>query len=191
MDAFAERCQDIMQLTGTIQQFNKLSKIEIGNTKGKTMSETIKTIFTEFEQTINNFMTVNYDIMNIENAEFEDDFFKFRNRTKELDRRLASVLTQSFDDCDTIIGKFKLLESFEGLLTRAIIQEELERKQVNLLELYRHDLKTVSSIFQEGRVLVEKVDENAPISSNMPPIAGAINWSYGLFERIKEPMERL
>ena len=147
LDAFAERCQDIMQLTGTIQQFNKLSKIEIGNTKGKTMSETIKTIFTEFEQTINNFMTVSYDIMNIEKAEFEDDFFKFRNRTKELDRRLASVLTQSFDDCDTIIGKFKLLESFEGLLTRAIIQEELERKQVNLLELYRQDLKTVSSIF--------------------------------------------
>lgn len=35
LDAFAERCQDIMHLTSTIIQFNKLQKIEIGGTKGR------------------------------------------------------------------------------------------------------------------------------------------------------------
>lgn len=86
-------------------------------------------------------MTVKYDILDIERREFDDDFFKFRQRTKELERRLASVLTQSFDDCDTIIGKFKMLDSFEGLLNRPIIMDELERKQITLLELYKVDLK--------------------------------------------------
>jgi dynein heavy chain len=38
-------------------------------------------------------MTVTYDIMDIEKREFDDDFFKFRQRIKELERRLASVLT--------------------------------------------------------------------------------------------------
>lgn len=66
-------------------------------------------------------MTVNYNIMNIEERRFDDDFYKFRQRIKELERRLASILTQSFDDSDTIIGKFKLLDSFEGLLNRPII----------------------------------------------------------------------
>jgi dynein heavy chain len=66
-------------------------------------------------------MTVKYDIMNIEKREFDDDFFNFRKRIRELERRLASVLTQSFDDCDTMIGKFKLIDSFEGLLNRPII----------------------------------------------------------------------
>ena len=141
LDAFSERCQDIMHLTGTIQQFNKLQKIEIGNTKGKTMTASIMQIFTEFNKAVEDFMTVTYDIMDIEKREFDDDFFKFRQRIKELERRLASVLTQSFDDCDTIIGKFKLLESFEGLLTRPIIQDELERKQITLLDLYKQDLK--------------------------------------------------
>ena len=51
-------------------------------------------------------MTVHYDIMNIEERRFDDDFYKFRQRIKELERRLASILTQSFDDSDTIIGKF-------------------------------------------------------------------------------------
>jgi dynein heavy chain len=52
-------------------------------------------------------------------------------------------------------------------------------------------LKITQQIFQEGKVLVERVDERSPISSNMPPIAGALYWSRGLLDRVKEPMERL
>lgn len=84
-----------------------------------------------------------------------------------------------------------MLDSFEGLLNRPIIQDELERKQITLLELFKQDLKQTQSIFQEGKVLVERVDERSPISSNMPPIAGALNWTRGLFDRVNEPMERL
>ena len=142
-----------MQLTSTIVQFNKLDKIEIGNTKGKTLSTSIKTIFEEFWEQVEQFMKVEYDIMDIGMVQFDDDFYKFRSRIRELERRLASVLTQSFDDCDTIIGKFKLLETFEGLLTRQIIAEELERKQINLLELYKNDLKIV----KYGRGLIVMV----------------------------------
>jgi dynein heavy chain len=191
LDAFSERCVDIMHLTGTIQQFNKLQKIEIGNTKGLTMTSSLQQIYNEFGRTVEEFMTVKYDIMNIEKREFDDDFFNFRKSIRELERRLASVLTQSFDDCDTIIGKFKLLDSFEGLLNRPIIQDELERKHVTLLELFKQDLKETQQIFQEGKVLVERVDERSPISSNMPPIAGALNWTRGLFERCNDSMERL
>jgi len=138
-------------------------------------------------------MEVKYDIMDIDKREFEDDFYKFKQRIKELERRLASILTQAFDDCDTIAGKFKLLDSFEGLLNRPNIQDELEKKHINLLELYKQDLKTVASIFMEGKVLVdrEKTDSNAPIAQNMPPIAGALAWTQGLLERIAEPMEKL
>lgn len=43
----------------------------------------------------------------------------------------------------------------------------------------------------EGKGLVDKVDERAPISNNFPPITGALNWTQGLLERITEPMEKL
>lgn len=48
----------------------------------------------------------------------------------------------------------------------------------------------VQQIFLEGKALIANPAEKGPIGSNMPPIAGAINWTSGLFERIKEPMER-
>jgi len=60
-----------------------------------------------------------------------------------------------------------------------------------LLELFKQDLKVVATIFMEGKALVESNDERAPISNNLPPISGALNWTTGLLERIKEPMEKL
>jgi dynein heavy chain len=141
------------------------------------LTATVLRIFDEFTKAVDDFMTVTYDIMSIEERDFDDDFFKFRQRIKELERRLASILTQGFDDSDTIIGKFKFLDSFEGLLNRPIIQDELEKKHITLLELYKHDLKTVATVFMEGKTLVDKIDERSPISNNLPPIAGALNWT--------------
>ena len=40
-------------------------------------------------------------------------------------------------------------------------------------------------------MLVDRLDENSPISSNMPPNAGSIAWTNGLLDRIRDPMERL
>lgn len=129
--------------------------------------------------------------MDIDVKEFDDDFYEFRSKIKELERRLASVITQGFDDQDTIYGRFKLLDSFEGLLIRPIIQDELEKKHIVLLESYKSDLKIVQQIFLEGKVLVDTLDEKAPIFNNLPPIAGALTWCYGLQERIKEPLDKL
>lgn len=191
LDSFSERCQDIMHLTSTIMQFKLLEKIDIGNTKGKTLTASVIQIFNEFTKAVDTFTSVPYDIMDIEKREFDDDFYQFRQRIKELERRIASILTQGFDDSDTIIGKFKLLDSFKSLLNRPIIQDELEKKHITLLELYKQDLKTVGTLFMEGKALVDKADERSPIFKNLPPISGALSWTNGLLERIKEPMDKL
>jgi dynein heavy chain len=43
----------------------------------------------------------------------------------------------------------------------------------------------------EGKDLVDQADERSPISNNLPPISGALNWTQGLMERINEPMQKL
>ena len=180
LDNFLERCHDILHLTETIVQFNKLDNIQIGGTKGKTLSETVKQIFEEFKEAVERFQAVEYEIMDINQKRFDGDFYEFRNKIKELERRLASVLTQGFDDCDTIFGRFKLLDSFESLLNRPHILDELEKKHIILIESYKYDLKKIQMIFTEGKELCDKMDDKAPIFRNMPPIAGALTWTKGL-----------
>lgn len=185
LDTFLERCHDILDLTLTIVQFSKLSRIEIGGTKGKSLTLCSQQIHADFMDAINAFKRVSIDIMDVNGAsKFDDQFYDFRCKIKELERRLGSVLTQGFDDCTTLFGRFKLLESFEGLLGRPIIQDELEKKHIALVQSYGSDLKIVQDLFLRFR-------DAPPISWNLPPVAGALSWCRGLVERIEHPMRKL
>lgn len=138
----------------------------------------------DFETAVATIKAVPYDLMDVSKKQFDDDFYQFRCTIKNLERRLASILTQAFDDTATIYGRFKLLDSFDDLLERPIIQDELERKQIALIQQYGLDLKRVQELFLTER-------ENPPISWNLPPIAGALAWCRGLKERIVDPMAKL
>eukprot|EP01035_Chromulina_nebulosa_P017812 gene17812-23422_t len=123
--------------------------------------------------------------MDVEAKAFDDgDFYDFKCSIKELERRLGSVVSLAFDDCSTVSGKFKLLDSFEGLLERPIIQDELEKKYISLVLSFGADLKIVQEIFLSNR-------DNCPIAWNLPPIAGALTWCRGLIERIDIPFNKL
>ena len=184
LDAFLERCHDTLDLTETIVQFIKLGKLEVGGTKGKTLSTSVGQIYSDFEKAVDGFRAVPYDIMDVDAKSFDDDFYEFRVHIKELERRLASVLSQSFDDCATIIGKFKLLDSMEGLLIRPILADELEKKHSTLIGQYNDDLREMQQLFIDAK-------DSPPIPSNMPKISGALQWCRGLLDRIKLPMEKL
>uniref|UniRef100_K3X576 AAA+ ATPase domain-containing protein n=1 Tax=Globisporangium ultimum (strain ATCC 200006 / CBS 805.95 / DAOM BR144) TaxID=431595 RepID=K3X576_GLOUD len=184
LDAFLERCHDVLELTQMIYQFQKLAVMEIGGTKGKTLTTSVHQIYADFQDTLLQMKSVHYDLMDLDAKHFEDDFYAFRSKNKELERRLASVINQAFDDAKTITGRFKCLDCFEDLLDRAIIKNELERKHMTLITSYANDLHVVQQIFIESR-------EHPPIPSNLPPFAGAVTWCRGLAERIRFPMEKL
>eukprot|EP00961_Rhodomonas_salina_P105516 1420618-Rhodomonas_salina.1 len=184
LDSFLERCHDVLDLMQTIVQFNKLEKIEVGGTKGKALTSSVQQIYTEFLEATTVFKGAQYDIMDVERKEFDDDFYAFRCVINELERRLASVIVQAFDDSTTVLGCFKLFDSFEGLLEREIILTDLEKKNTDLLNAYAEDLKAVQEIFMMGR-------DDPPIADNAPPHAGAVTWCRGLVERVEDPMNRL
>eukprot|EP00898_Chlorokybus_atmophyticus_P007698 jgi/Chlat1/792/Chrsp104S01257 len=184
LDSFLERCHDILDLAQTVVQFGKLEKIEIGGTKGKTLTTSVRQIYADFLGAVQRFGSVAYNIMDVENKRFDDDFYEFRCVIKELERRLGSVITQAFDDCATISATFKLLDSFEGLLEREIITSDLERKHADLLRSYAGDLKDVHDTFTRGK--------EAPfLARNHAPRSGAVSWVRGLAARIEEPMSKL
>eukprot|EP01051_Picozoa_sp_SAG22_P001070 SAG22_NODE_38_length_26325_cov_107.302067_8_plen_327_part_00 len=148
---------------------------------------------------------------------FDDDFYVFRSEIKELERRLGSVVTQGFDDCTTVYGRFKLLDSFDVMLQRDVIMLEMEHKHAHLVATFGADLKVVMEIFRAHKeVRVSKQGASLPcfrsnclhlrqclavrsvclafkappIGRNMPPVAGAVLWIRGLKERIVDPYER-
>ena len=85
-------------------------------------------IYHDFQAAISKFHQIEYNLADVEADKFDDDFYVFRVAIKELERRLGSVVTQGFDDCTTVYSCFKLLDSFDVMLTREVIMQDLEKK---------------------------------------------------------------
>jgi len=187
LDSFLERCHDTLDLTQTIIQFSKLSKIEIGGTKGKTLTSSIQQIHLDFQTAIDAFKNLEYDLMDVSANQFGDDFCEFQQAVKEIERRLGAVVCLALDDCSTLYTTFQLLDSFDGgLLDRSILQDELESKYVDLVHAYGQDLKLVQEVF-----LNHRDEPPRDTALNLPPIAGALVWCRGLLSRVQIPMTKL
>ncbi|GBG89561.1 hypothetical protein CBR_g49350 [Chara braunii] len=61
---------------------------------------------------------------------------------------------------------------------------DLEKKHIDLIRSYAHDLRDVQEIFNRQK-------DTPCINKNSPPYSGAVYWVRGLVARIQEPMEKL
>lgn len=187
LDCFTERCHDVLDMTQTIIQFSKLAKVEIGGTKGTTLTATLQQIQRDFQGSVDAIKSLEYDIMDIQATQFDGEYSAFRKFVKEIERRLGAVIGLALDDCETIYGRFQLVDAFDRkLLDRPIIQDEVEVKQIHLIQSYGKDLKIVQDEFIKYRSSPPK-----DTMQNLPPIGGALTWCRGLVARAKIPMEKM
>jgi len=190
LDTFNDRIGDILNVAKSYSEFIKIHQKNIGGIKGQSLQNILKDIFNECTQATKLFLVEDFDPLDISSDEFNKKYAKYKETLKELERRVAAVLTQTFDECDTIIGKFKILENFDTILERPNIIIELEKKYNNLLDLYKQELRTVQMLFLQGKEYIDKKDERSPLNKNMPPIAATLYWTDSLKERINEPFMR-
>ena len=66
LDAFLERCHDLLDLCKTVVQFTRLEKIEIGGNKGRTLTTSIGQIYTDFLGVLEGFTKVPHDVLDVE-----------------------------------------------------------------------------------------------------------------------------
>ena len=59
--------------------------------------------------------------------QFDKAFFDYCMEMKDLDRKLCSVIAQSFEECTTPIQAFKVLETFEPQVSRDLIRAQVFR----------------------------------------------------------------
>ena len=193
LDAFNDRIGDILNIAKSYNEFSKMRSKVIGGIKGEALGQTLIDIFNECTNAIKGFYTNNgeeYSPLNINDDTFNVKYTEFKDTLKELERKIAAVLTQTFDETDTIMGKFKVLDNFDTILERPYIVVELEKKINILLELFKEELRVVHNLFLVGKKQIENNEEKNPLNKNMPPIAAMLNWTDSLKSRINEPLEK-
>jgi dynein heavy chain len=184
LDSFVERLRDVLDLTRTVIQLERLEKIEIGGSKGGEHTATLMSLFGDFQKALAIVEGLDYDICSIDSPEFDTDLKAFKATVDNIELRLGSLLIEAFDLSPSLYSRFRLVQGFDNLLSRPNIADCFERRHVTLLEQCIADLRASRSLFMTQR-------DYPPIPANLPPIAGAITWSSGVSRRVKDPVRRL
>ncbi|XP_065217396.1 dynein beta chain, ciliary [Planococcus citri] len=180
---FIDRLSTIQWFFDTVKEFTKLEKIEIGGLKGRSLGARIISIYREFNENFTLFSTRTYDVLDPEDSHFPNDYKHFQDHINKLDRKLASVLCQAFDECYNLEGIFKLIDVIGSAMERPHVREELYKKYHRILDLLEEEIKVCHYIFD---AISQSNSRNHYIAleKHLPPVAAALNASNSLRQRI-------
>ncbi|XP_077689901.1 dynein axonemal heavy chain 17 [Eretmochelys imbricata] len=190
MDSFLHRVKTIEELYVTTIEFLKLEKIELGGVRGNILGSMVFQIYEEISELIKVFADCKYDPLDPAEEEFDEDFTEFQTKIQDLDRRLAAIFSQGFNDCNSIESAVKQIHMFGSLLDRSLIKAEVSPHYSTLLEMFNVELDN-AKIMYDAQIAATKSGGVPPISKNMPPVAGQLKWALELQERLETPMMEL
>uniref|UniRef100_A0A8C3FY90 Dynein axonemal heavy chain 17 n=1 Tax=Chrysemys picta bellii TaxID=8478 RepID=A0A8C3FY90_CHRPI len=178
-----------MELYVTAIEFLKLEKIELGGVRGNILGSMVFQIYEEVSELIKVFADCGYDPL--DPAEKVSKYFaEFQTKIQDLDRRLATIFSQGFNDCNSIESAVKQIHMFGSLLDRPLIKAEVSPHYSTLLEMFNVELDNAKIMYDAQRAATRSGGV-PPISKNMAPVAGQLKWALELQERLETPMKEL
>lgn len=180
---FIERLLLVDSILVAALEFGKLEKVEFAGIRGRLLSQRCTEIFDEFKTSYSVFSNIQYELLTPEVNNIIGDYNEFFTKCEELDRRLAAIFEQAFDECYNLESTFKLLNIIGTLIERSIIQDGLAAKLEKIILMFEAEVDTVKILFDKG------IKYGPPLDKNYPPVAGKMIWLDKLESRITIPAE--
>ena len=193
-DHFMNRLYVVRDIFETANEFYKVEKIELGGLKGRNLSRGIQEVFNDFKNIYIKWSQIQFDPLDPspKSKLFEKERKMFQTEAEVLERKLAAILVQAFDECYTMESLIKLIEVCGSLLLRPIVYNEIKDKLDNLLDLYNQDLDVVKRLFDDGTDKITTSGVNAlQVDRGFPPVTGALTWIKKMRLRVTKPTEDL
>lgn len=193
-DKYLERLDVVREIFITANEFYKIEKIELGGLKGRNLSRSMQETYNDFKTIYQRWSQISFDPLDPTPTvnRFERERKIFQEEAEILERKVAAILVQAFEECYSMESLIKLIEVCGSLLQRPIVYEEISEKLEALLDLYNDDLDLVKQTFDSGlKVIKNDGPEFLEVDRGFPPVAGALTWIKKLRTRITKPVEEL
>uniref|UniRef100_A0A1I8JH23 DHC_N2 domain-containing protein n=1 Tax=Macrostomum lignano TaxID=282301 RepID=A0A1I8JH23_9PLAT len=136
------------------------------------------------------FSDKSYDVLDPLNKEFMDDYNYFHQQIEDIDRRLASIVCQAFDDCSGPESAFRLIDILSTLVERPLIKAEFDQKYPLLIKMLDREMDNAKEIYDDQMKRIEETSF-AMVHKNVPQVTGRLKWAGELRQRITVPMDNL
>eukprot|EP00755_Sulcionema_specki_P010433 Sspe_Gene.46473::Locus_23213_Transcript_1_1_Confidence_1.000_Length_5937::g.46473::m.46473/K10408/DNAH; dynein heavy chain, axonemal len=224
LDAFLERCHDMLDVLETVMLFNRLdpeaARVIIGGNNGEEATAAISRVYHSFFASYKDFHETDLDLLDVDEPRFDAAFSTFRQKISDLEKQLTSILSSSLRESKSLSSVFKLVDSFDGFLSRSQVHPEWVRKQADIIREYHNDLILIQECFSAqlarerreqdpksvARMLVSTAGEDGGVLPSgtkhfyerylrvydrMPPAVAKLVWAEGLLERADQPFEKI
>jgi dynein heavy chain len=101
---------------------------------------------------------------------------------------LSAIISQAFEDCNSLNSIFKLITILGNLLERKTIKHDFEPRYVQIVEMLENEMDSTKKIYDEQKGLKLKEDR-INVHRNMPEVSGGLKWCQELKDRVSKPME--
>lgn len=89
-------------------QYKELERIEFSGAAGPTLTSTIRRIYDEFLAVLHHFYNENYNLVDINDNAFLQDYVVFVDHIRDMDYKLATVVRKSVENCYNLDSTFKV-----------------------------------------------------------------------------------
>lgn len=191
-DVYMNRLYTIKGIFEKAYEFFKSEKIELGGVRGRYLTRCMQEITAEFRIVYAKWTQIQFDPLDPDprKKHFKIQLKIFERESEILERRMAAVVVQTFDECFTLESFIKFMEICSSLLLRPLIHTEISYKLNTFMELYYDDLDLVKDTFNNGVEIISKQGlEELPVDRGFPPTSGALVWAKRMKIRISKPQE--
>ncbi|XP_054026357.1 dynein axonemal heavy chain 17 [Dryobates pubescens] len=158
----------------------KLEKVELGGLRGNILGTQVFQIYEEVSEFIKTFADCQYDPLDPTEEQLDQDFALFQKKIQVVDRRLATIIHQGFEDCNCLVSAVKMVHMFASLLERPLIKAEVSSCYSALLAMFDTELEKVKVLYD-----TQTTSSLPAINKNMPLVAGQLEWALELQQRLE------
>lgn len=150
LDLYMNRLRNIRDMFDTANDFLKLEKLEIGGIRGRHLNQRLTVIQNEFQLLFNTSTMIDFQPLEPNNAGFNALKMSYDLKSKALERRLAQILLEAFENCYSTESRLKLVEMVGKLAFRPIIFEQISNQLALIIDSFVDDTDTVEEYFNES-----------------------------------------
>ena len=187
IDAFVQRCKDLMEVCEAQEQFAGKSGVAppvFAGTKGPEITRQMSDIERDFVELVESLRGLDYHLMDIKATSWHDDYNTFKEGVKTLDQRTIQVYTSALDAASGLEGKTETLEALNQMARRVGVKRHVEKQVVGLYGEFSKELVSVRKQFDSQR-------SDPPVHASMPRHAGGAMWAKQLHDRLSKPWSKL
>ena len=193
LDAFVQRCRDLIEVCESQMQFARKSSEtggepgrlpEFAGTKAQEIVDGMIGIQQSFEEQIDRLRKLDYDILDVRLSLWHDDYHHFKRALKDLEVMYTNVINSTFENATTMSDGAGLVETFHRLAKRDTIHRCVEKKAGELQAFFLKGLTKAYNEFEEHRA-------NPPLRPAEPQYSGSGLWAHSLALLVKENFEAL